>query len=380
MNIPGRRAARRFYAALYPLYRTLFPTRVRRGESVPYSVKRVLIVRHDRLGDMIVTTPVFDLLRQLVRGLEIDVLASPRNAVLIASDDRLARIFTDDGSWRALWVLRRDLRARHYDAIFSLIEGRSIRQGWTAGVAARVGTHRVSIWRPKRYHGFFTQVIRVPYSLHAAHVSRRMTFVVRTAFGITGPTPDRSALARPVRIAIPQSATHAAETFIGGHRLGAFVAVNLASTAPARSWSAAECTRFLSVLLERYPTLSVVMVPAPPDVADAEQVRAAVASPRVLIFDPGAPLLDVAALIARAAVMITPDTMTLHLAVATARPVLSLHTATDGNTPGLWVAAGVVSRALVAAEGRPVSSISAEMVAGAFDDLARELGIESRIS
>ena len=366
---------RRAYAVLFRLYRALVPTRVLRGATVPRTVQRVLVVRHDRLGDMILTTPVFDLLRQLAPGVEVDVLASPRNAALVAFDDRVANVVVDDGTWRGLWRLRPALRARRYDAVFSLIPGQSIRAGWTAALASDSDTHRVSTWRPKRYHGFFTRVVRLPRSLQVAHVSRQMSYVVRAAFGArTRDSGAASALAAPIRLAIPDDARRAAAAFLAHHVSGAFVAVNLASASPARSWSAAECTRLLPMLLTRHPALSFVMVPSPADVADAEQVRVAVGSPRVVVFDPAAPLLAVAALVARAAVMLTPDTMTLHLAVATGRPVLSLHTMTDGNVPDLWKAIGVPHRALVAAPGKPVTAIRAERVAEAFDELLREAG------
>ncbi len=363
---------RRFYAALFPVYRLLFPTRVDRAAFVPRSAKRVLVVRHDRLGDMILTTPVFDLLRELAPGVEVDVLASTRNAALLEGDARVARVFMDDGTWSGLWRLRSQLRARRYDAIFSLIPGRSVRAGWTAGVASHATTHRVSTWRPKRYHGFFTRVVRLPRSLTTAHVSRQMSHVVRAAFGPVGRDAAASNLAAPIRLHIPDGARRTAERFLESHGIGAFVTLNLRSAAAARSWTASEATALLPVLLAAHGALHIVMVPGPADAAEAEGVRAQVNSTRVHIFDPAAPLLTLAALVERAAVMITPDTMTLHLAVATGRPVLSLHTTTDGNVPDLWKAVGVPSRALMAPEGQGVPAITAPRVAEAFEALARD--------
>ena len=367
---------RRLYAWLVPLYRLVLWIGMPRNTRLSKSLRRVLVVRHDRLGDMILTTPVFDLLAELAPGVEIDVLASPKNAALVKGDDRVRQVFEDDGTWRGLWRLRPLLQLRQYDAVFSLIPGRSIREGWTAAAASHALTHRVSIWRPKRYHGFFTRVVRLPRSVAQGHVSRQMSYVVRAAFGkARGDPAVASALAAPIRVAIPAASRAAADAWVASNHLGAFVTVNVASAAPARSWSAAECARLLPVLLEGHPALSFVLVPGPADVADAELVRATVGSPRVLVFDARAPLLTVAALVSHAARLITPDTMTLHLAVATGRPVLSLHTVTDGNVPDLWKAVGVPSRALVAAAGEPVGAIRAESVAAAFESLALEVGL-----
>ncbi len=372
---------RRLYAALHPLYRLLLPTRVGRAAYVPRTAKRVLVVRHDRLGDMILTTPVFDLLREVAPGVEIDVLASPKNAPLLEGDARVARVLVDDGTWRGLWRLRPALRARQYDAVFSLIPGRSVRGGWTAGAASGAMTHRVSTWRPKRYHGFFTRVVRLPRSIVTAHVSRQMSYVIRSAFGPTGrDVASASALAAPIRLHVPDDARATAASFLEARGIGAFVTLNLRSAAAARSWSASEATALLPVLLAAHPALHIVMVPGPADAAEADAVCTAVHTAvhtaahttRVHIFDPSAPLLTLAALVERAAMMITPDTMTLHLAVATGRPVLSLHTTTDGNVPDLWKAVGVPSRALVAPSGQGVPAIGAGTVADAFEQLARD--------
>ena len=367
---------RRLYAWLVPLYRLILRVDVPRDARLTKSISRVLVVRHDRLGDMILTTPVFDLLGALAPGVEIDVLASTKNAALVRGDERVRHVFEDDGTWRGLWRLRPYLQFRRYDAVFSLIPGRSIRAGWTAAAASHARTHRVSTWRPKQYHGFFTRVVRLPHSLASAHVSRQMSYVVRAAFGkAKGDIAAASALAAPLRLMIPTDARAAADAWIAANELGAFVTVNIASAAPARSWSASECVRLLSTLLVAHPALSFVLVPGPADVVEAELMRAEAASPRVLMFDANAPLLTVGALVSRAAMMITPDTMTLHLAVATGRPVLSLHTTTDGNVPDLWKAIGVPSRALVAPTGQPVAAIRAEAVAAAFADLGREVGL-----
>lgn len=365
---------RRWYAALFPLYRMLGRTTVARGARVPATARRVLVVRHDRLGDMILTTPVLDLLHQLAPGVEVDVLASPKNAALLDGDARVARVFVDDGTWGGLWRLRPALQARRYDAVFSVIPGRSIRAGWTALAASHAPTHRVSTWRPKRYHGFFTRVVRLPRSLATAHVSRQVSYVVRAAF--QGPGRDlaaASALAAPIRLHVSDAAREAARAWHATIGDAPFVTINLRSAAAARSWSAAEAAALVPALLAAHPRLHVAFVPGPADAAEAQAVIAQVGSTRVHLFDPTAPLLTLAAVVARAALMITPDTMTLHLAVATARPVLSLHTTTDGNVPDLWKAVGVPSRALVAPPGAGVPAIAAADVLAAFEALAREV-------
>src|SRR5438874_1708810 len=89
-----RRVNRWLYRCLFRFYRTVFPTaedsRVRIRDS---SLSRVLIVRHDRVGDMIVTSPVLSFLADVAPHAEVDVLASRANAPLLEADRHVHSVF-----------------------------------------------------------------------------------------------------------------------------------------------------------------------------------------------------------------------------------------------------------------------------------------------
>jgi ADP-heptose:LPS heptosyltransferase len=366
----SRRLKRRAYAALHPLYRLLFPTSVASGTRVPRDVWRMLVVRNDRIGDLILTTPALDALRELAPGAEVDVLASRANARILEHDPRVTMVYVHDGTWRGLFRLRAALRARRYDVVFSPIPGQSIAQGVAASLASHRNTARVSVWRAKRYHGFFTHVVRTPRTSRMDPVSEHLVHVLRAAFGV----PITGAVSRP-SIAVPPEAHRAADAFIAGHALGTFVVVSLWSVAAARSWSVTECVRALGVLAAHHPSWKYVLVPAPRDAPDAERVRAEGPFARVFVYPPTAPLLEIVALTERAALVITPNTMTLHLAVATARPVVWLGTTADRTDLHLWSPVGIPARGLIAEDGAPASTIAGDDVAAAVESLAVEAGI-----
>ena len=52
----------------------------------PETLRRVLLVRYDRIGDAVITTPFIEALRTLAPEATIDVLASPGNAVVFRHD------------------------------------------------------------------------------------------------------------------------------------------------------------------------------------------------------------------------------------------------------------------------------------------------------
>src|SRR5436190_22444402 len=116
------RRRRRFYGFLTRFYRTLFPSSSPaplRGDAV----RRLLIVRDDRIGDLIVTTPLIDYLRSVAPKAEVDVVCSRVNSAVLNGDSRVTQVFVNDGSILGRISLVLALRRRSYDATFSVIPG-----------------------------------------------------------------------------------------------------------------------------------------------------------------------------------------------------------------------------------------------------------------
>src|ERR1043165_9223234 len=79
---------------------------------------RVLFLRHDRIGDMIVSTGLIHAIAEAHPGLELDVLASPANAPVLAGAGDVHRVIVFDRRRVAsYWSALRELRAQKYDAV-----------------------------------------------------------------------------------------------------------------------------------------------------------------------------------------------------------------------------------------------------------------------
>src|SRR4030042_5898117 len=81
---------RLFFAAASPL--------LRKGRSDfrlidPHHIKRILFIRPEKLGDMIISLPVFYNLKKLHPHLELYLLSSPRNCAVIEHDVGISRNF-----------------------------------------------------------------------------------------------------------------------------------------------------------------------------------------------------------------------------------------------------------------------------------------------
>jgi ADP-heptose:LPS heptosyltransferase len=367
-----KRLNRRFYGALVRGYRALFPTPSWPGKIPRSSLRRVLIVQHYGVGDMILTTPLIAFLEEQAPGVEIDVLASPRNAPVIAGDARLANVFVHDHTWRrGLSVLAR-LRARRYDAILSGQAGNGFVEGLTASLVAHARTYKISVWRPKRYHGLFSTVVRAPRTV--THTADRLLAMGRYALGLPNGTPGEAGARYSLRIASDARAEAQVDAFVREHALErGFVVVNLSAHFAIRDWPPDRCAVFVTLVLERHRDVPVVFTPAPGKTYLAREVAARFSGDRVVIA-PELPLLALAALVRRATAVVTPNTALVHVASACRRPVVALYAPQAQGEVELWLPLGVPYRALASRVGGTIGEIAPERVADAMDGLLREIG------
>ena len=362
-----KRVNRRLYGGLFRVYRAVLPTARWTGALRPAAVRRVLVVQPYGVGDMILTTPLLSFLREQLPDAEIDVLASSRNASVLAGDPCVARVYVHDGT-RLGWlrILPR-LRARGYDVIFSGQAGRGLREGLTASAVARRWTYKVSLWRPKRYHGLFTAIIRVPPSV--SHTADRLLYMAQRALGVE--PPAATARRYPPRVATDTRAEATAEAFVAERGLTTYVVVNVSSHFASRDWDPRRCADVLKLLLERHADLTVVVTRAPGKERAAEEVAAHCASRRVLVA-PAMSLLAVAALVRRSLAVVTTETSLIHIASACRRPAVVLYAPESPREVAHWLPLGVPYRALVSRRRDGMSDVPPEQVADAFDELLRE--------
>jgi len=372
-----RRASRVLYRQLNRLYRSLFPTDAPAGHLHPASVRRVLVVRHDAVGDMAVTLPALAYLSATLPAAEIDVVASPRNAALLHGDARVRRVEVNDHSWRSWLRLVRTLRARRYDCVVSPLMSRGLREGAFAALVAGRRAARVSLWRQPQYVGLFTHVHRV--SRAQRHMATRLLALVQTAVG-DGPPPRRAELERwPAAVARDAAAEARVDAFLDTHVGGEFVALNAWAAEPVRALGRALTTELACALAAHDAGLTVVLTPPPDETADADAVAAAArarlgGAARVVVARPGSTVRDLVTVLRRAAAVVTPDTANVHLASAVGTPVVSIHTplAADVRDWGPW---GVPNRTVVLAQPRPLRETDPASVVAAFDDLLREIRV-----
>jgi heptosyltransferase II len=328
---------------------------------------RVLVLRYDRIGDMILSTGIFKAIALAQPTVVVDVLASVQNATVLDGNPYVGAILTIDRRrpWTWIAVLSRVRRIR-YDAVIDvMVMAPSLTTTlvmWLCGARHRIGLgdrgHREAFTLPvERIHD------AVHYVDHCA--------ALLAAFGVD-PRSSRGARTEETRIGgwgiwrpeIFLSATEIAGAEAHWSRVAASMGpaagpacrlvVNVSAGGTWRHWPVASFIEVLTKIRERFPQLECLLIGAPDD---AERKEAIGRASGVLVAHT-ARTREMMAIIATSDAVFTPDTAVTHVASAFDRPILAMFAR---GKAALWgpydIPGGVVSTPAKSLDSLDVASV-----------------------
>lgn len=323
---------------------------------------RVLYLRHDRIGDMILATSLIRAVARSHPTISLDVLASPANAPVLRHEPAVRNVLLFDRRrpWRIPAVLRA-LRRERYDAVLDCMV-LSPSTTTLLLMLASGARHRIGIGGRSNAFALTLPVPPRPDAIH--HVEH--SAALAAAFGVDLHATDW----RPV-IVLTERERDAAEyrwregedarpTTVERSQGGTpRLLVNISAGLPIRRWPDERFVAVLRRMRERAPGAEIVIMGGPGDAARALAIAAS-GGGRVV---PTASIRDALALVATADFVFTPDTSIAHAASAFERPavVMYLRGLDTLYAPYHTVGRGVVS------PGRTLHSLAAEPVLDALD-------------
>jgi ADP-heptose:LPS heptosyltransferase len=271
---------------------------------------RVLFLRHDRAGDMILTTAA---LREIARshpGVRLDVLASPVNAAILEQLPDVNRVVVFDRRRLAGYLAAaRQLRAGRYDAVIDcMVSAPSLTTlllMWATGAPVRVGIAGRGSDE--------AMTLTVPRAPARSHMVAEIG-ALAAAFGVDTSRADW----HPVLALAPAERQWSdAQWGAGGRR----ILVNVSAGIPARKWAPDRYAAVIEHLQSLDPNAAIRIIGAPTESDRMAQVAAATGT--VALRTPG--IRQAFALVATAELVITPDTSIAHAASAFQRPVVAMY-------------------------------------------------------
>jgi ADP-heptose:LPS heptosyltransferase len=325
-----------------------------------HTVKKILVLRYDKLGDMVVTTPMLRLLQERLPHAELHVLASPRNAALLAHDTTITTTHVWDGSWQALMRLARTLRRERFDLVFCTVFYKMTTMGAVTNLLVGRKPCKITLreQRADKYAVWFNAQIPLE---REQPMSALLVQLVCAAFG----WPYTPAMTRFHVVTAEAHRTAAQHWF--EHEVGAneCVLYNLSAGAPYRQWSFERHEAFLRAFSAAFPALQIVINATGSERPSAERLAALFHAVRVLPATED--IVQLCAYVACVDAVITPDTSITHIANAAHKPLVVMCTQLSGGAQ--WLPFGVPYRAVLADGDAPVESIRPEQVMAAFAEL-----------
>jgi len=315
--------------------------------------QRVLFLRHDRIGDMILSTGVLRAIGESHPTVALDVLASPGNAPVLAAERYVREVVVfDRRRLRDYPALVRRLRRAKYEAVIDcMVTAPSLTT--LLLMLASGARHRIGILGRGNDAAFS---VLVPQRPHVRHIAEHLA-TLAAAFGV-----DADRVETHPRLHLRAEERAAAEgrwpVAAGAPRL----LVNVSAGRSFRRWPVERFVRAIDHLRARLPGLGAVVIGAPDEWDRVE----AVASGASAVPLRTAGIRDAFALVATADLVFTPDTSIAHAASAFARPAVAMYVP---GTTERWGLYGTWGRSLESPTGE-LASLEVEAVLPALDELA----------
>jgi heptosyltransferase-3 len=303
------------------------------------SIRRVLVIKLRHHGDVLLTSPVFQVLKNHGPHLEIDALVYHDTRDMLSLHPAVSQVHTVDRTWRTLgavaqlraeWGLRGTLRLRRYDLIVHLTE--APRGAWLArALGPRYAVARKHPGRGRLWAGSFTHLYPYPKATPRHTVELHLDALRR--IGVYPNEQER----RLVLVPGPE-AEAAVGQLLAEHRLAhhGYVHIHPTSRWLFKCWPEEKVGALIARLQAQGER---VVVTAAPDDREMEMVKRILAplATRPVDLAGRLSLKQLAALTANAKLFIGVDSAPMHIAAAMQTPVVALFGPSGDIEWGPWM-------------------------------------------
>jgi len=318
-------------------------------------VRKVLLLRYDAIGDMIVTMPTVDLLRERIPGVEIDIVTSPTNDSVISEDPRIRKRFVFSRKLADLPALAAQLRKERYDVVIPLVMHRTTESGLVANAAC--GPQGVTLFfdhvnRRDLYSVWFN--VQIPTERNVRTMVEMVLNMVSKSFGWKIDPKDY-----PVRLFLPKGADQYA-TQQTQWMTGLRIALNLSAKDARRMLTLEQNTTLVRGLLADFPRSTMIITSAP-DRYHMARTLTEIDPTRIYAAEPAPTVVGALAITDHVDVVVTPDTSIAHAASGFGTPVIGMYShITDYLNE--WMPWGVPYIDIYADDPLPLDTLDVELV------------------
>jgi ADP-heptose:LPS heptosyltransferase len=292
--------------------------------TIDFNSSKILFIRQDRIGDVLVSTPIFASIKSHYPSIIVDVLLSENNHFVLMNDPLINKRWIYQKNIGKVISLISLIRKEKYDFAVDMMDNPSV----TSTILCLLSGARWNIGIAKDNN--YVYDIRVPM------LSRSETHIVdRIAQLLTPFQIDPKSERFTIRYSTSPEADDYAERFLSDNQLRGhlLLGVNISAGGISRFWKIDNYRALLIHIAEKYPELFTILLYQPSDKERAKKIveglNSVILSPTTKTFD------QFAAIIKRTSFLVSPDTAAIHLASAFNIPSVVLYVQSD-KTLRIW--------------------------------------------
>jgi heptosyltransferase-2 len=292
--------------------------------QIPNQYKRILIVRTDRIGDVLLSTPVIQALRQAYPWAYIAMMVAPVAKEIVEGNPYLDAVITYDKeakhkSWYRSFKFARNLKNKKFDLALVLHPtNRAHLVTFLAGIPRRVGySHKLGF--------LLTDRIAHTKQLGQKHEAQYSLDLLRHL----GIQPQGVETFMPVK----KEAQEWAQDLFSREGIGVkdeLLAIHPGASCPSKIWPNARFAQVADALADKYG-FKVVLVAGPKDMRLTQDLLKQMRNP-ALNLGGLTSVAQLASVLRRSRLLISNDSGPVHIASAVGTPVIAIF---GRSQPGL---------------------------------------------
>jgi len=313
-------------------------------KSSPFDLKkskRVLILKYDRIGDMVVTTPIFRELKNSYPNISISILASKENKDVIRYNPYIDKIYTNykNSILMDLPTLLK-LRRKSFDVCFELehsVIPHAIIRLKIINPKKIISIHKDGRYGVKgselKLYDYFTKKDK---KNHFGKIWLDTLFF----FGIT-PSSNK------YDFFLSNIERDRAKSFVSSMGDKIKIGINIEGSFPEKTIQKKELEQICRGLYKQFNNIVIVILASPYEILKKKKMISDLGLNFVIPSYTTETIIDAAALVEQLDLIITPDTSIVHIAASFDKPVVSIHE-NNKDSFRLWSPSSTLSKTIFA--------------------------------
>lgn len=324
---------------------------------------KILLIRNDRIGDLLVSSPFIKTLRNKYPNTNIDILLSDKNITAIRACQPYINnyyIYTKQIS-KIIQLISR-LRRQHYDLVIDLLDNPST----TNAIILRLIKPTNTLGFRKNKTNKYSIEVPLPNKLNI-HIVDRINQLLMP-FGI-----EPSQLNQKLEFHLNQYEKDQATNLLGSKTQQFRFGINISGSNISKFWGIDNYSQLIKYINQEYPNFEIILFYTNSYQQYIDQI------PTELIYLK-APHTDnfnvYAAMIAECDILLSPDTSAVHLATAFDIPCIALYTYSGTAETGMpWTPYKTYSKTILTYTDN-MSNINIQEIIKSFNEVINELNLK----